>query len=261
TQQTQQGLPGAGRTSPAQKSGPTGTRQGSDDATVMEPGLKASTMPGRAMPNAEAEATVMERKTIGSDEATVMENFGAPPKRTVASAPMYGGGNAEATMIERQIDMRPGAASPKKNTAMLAAIAAVVVLALLGGGYFLTHRPEPVVATTTGTPSTTTLTATAPVSNAPVAPGQGALLLSASPWGDIDRIVSVPSQKPVDLSEEKRSTPARIDLDPGRYSVTLTGPKGPQTFDVEIHAGEKLSKHENLGAVDYSELEKEMNKQ
>jgi len=254
-QPTQQTL-GANRTTPAPKSGPTGTRQGSDDATVMEPGLKASTMPGRAAPNAEAEATLMERKTIGSDEATVMENFGTP-QRTVASAPAPGG-HAASTVIERQTEMRPGTAPAKKNTAILGAIAAAVVMALLAGGYFFTHRSAPAVATATGVPSTTTLTATAPSTGAPVPAGQGALLLSASPWGDIDKIVSVPSQKPVDLSDEKRSTPARIDLDPGRYSVTLSGPKGPETFDVEIHAGEKVSKHENLGAVDYSELEKEM---
>jgi serine/threonine protein kinase len=267
TQQTM----GANRTAPAQRgpaTGPTGTRQGSDDATVMEPGLKVSTMPGRAASNAEAEATVMERKTIGSDEATVMENFGSPsqnfgsPKRTVASGPIpSGGGNAEATVLERQIDMRPGAAPPKKNTAMLGAIAAAVVVALLAGGYFFMRKPDTTtVATTTAVPSGTQVTATAPSSTAPLPAGQGALLLSASPWGELEKIVSA-DNKPVDLSDEKRSTPTRIDLDPGRYTVTLNGPKGPQTFDVEIHAGEKVGKHETLGTVDYNELEKEMNKQ
>jgi serine/threonine protein kinase len=269
TQQTM----GANRTAPAQKgpvAGPTGTRQGSDDATVMEPGLKVSTMPGRAAPNAEAEATVMERKTIGSDEATVMENFGSP-NRTVAGAPRsgnvanagnYGGGNADATVIERQIDMRPSAAAaPKKNAALLGAIAAAVVIALLAGGYFMRRKPSaPVVATTTAVPSGAQVTATPPNANALLATGQGALLLSASPWGELEKIVSS-DNKAVDLSDDKRSTPTRIDLDPGRYTVTLNGPKGPETFDVEIKAGEKLGKHETLGAVDYNELEKEMNRQ
>ncbi|HWS71601.1 MAG TPA: serine/threonine-protein kinase, partial [Thermoanaerobaculia bacterium] len=185
TQQTM----GAGRTAPAQKApspGPTGTRQGSDDATVMEPGLKVSTMPGRGASNAEAEATVMERKTIGSDEATVMENFGSP-MRTIASTPSSSMGNAEATLLERQIDLRPGQAPQKKNAAMLAAIAAAVVIALLAGGYFMTRKPAPqAVVTTTAAPSGTQVTTTA---NAPIPAGQGALLLSASPWGELEKIV------------------------------------------------------------------------
>jgi hypothetical protein len=254
----------------------------------MEPGLKASTMPGRAAPNAEAEATLMERKTIGSDEATVMENFGASPKqnfgaspkqnsgaspkqtvgaspkRTVASPAMASSGNAEATVLERQTDLRPGDVAPKKNTAMFAAITAIVVLAIVGGIYFATHRSPAAVATTTGTPSSASLTATAPAPSTaapPAGAGQGALLLSASPWGDIQTIVSMPDRKPVDLSDEKRSTPTRIDLDPGKYSVTLNGPKGAQTFDVEIRAGEQVRKTEDLGGVNYSELEEEMKKQ
>lgn len=283
TQQTQQTMGGGNRTAPAQKgpaTGPTGTRQGSDDATVMEPGLKAGTMPGGTMPggtmpgrpvsgrataspNAEAEATVMERKTIGSDEATVMENFGAP--RTLPGAPAPSMGNAEATVLERQIDMRPGDTAPKKsNTAMLAAIAAIVVLAIAGGAWFAMRKPAPqnTVATTTVAPSGTQVTTTGatPTNAAPLSPGQGALLLSASPWGELEKIVGA-DNKPIDLSDEKRSTPTRIDLDPGKYTVTLNGPKGPETFDVEIRAGEKVGKHETLGTVDYNELEKEMNKQ
>ena len=251
TQQTM----GGNRTAPAQKApatGPTGTRQGSDDATVMEPGLKVSTMPGRGPSNAEAEATVME--SFGSPN----QNFGSP-NRTIASTPSPSSmGNAEATVLERQIDMRPGEA-PKKNTAMLAAIAAAVVIVLLAGGYFMLRKPAPpaVVTTTTAAPSGTQVTTTA---NAPIPAGQGALLLSASPWGELEKIVSA-DNKPVDLSDEKRSTPTRIDLDPGKYTVTLSGPKGPETFDVEIRAGEKVGKHETLGTVDYTELEKEMNKQ
>jgi serine/threonine protein kinase len=249
-QPTQQTM--AGRTSPAQKAGPTGTRIGSDDATVMEPGLKVSTMPGAGS----ADATLMERRTIGSDEATVMENFGAGVKRTVVAAGP--GAAAEATVIERQIQMQP-AAVPKKNVAMIAAIAAAIIAAIVGG-YFATHRtPAPVVVTTTGSPSGTQVTATAATNSAPIPAGQGSLLLSAQPWGDIDKIVNAGDHKPVDLNEEKRSTPTRIDLNPGTYTITLNGPNGhTDTFNVNIQAGKKVPEHRDFGSVDYNSLEKEM---
>ncbi len=249
-QPTQQTM--AGRTSPAQKAGPAGTKVGSDEATVMEPGLKASTMPGAGA----AEPTLMERKTIGSDEATVMENLGAPSRRTVVAP---GAGNAEATVIERQIQMRPGE-QPKKNMGLIAAIAAAVVVAVLAGVYFATRKtPGPVAVTTTGSPSGAQITTTAATNSAPIPAGEGTLLLSAQPWGDIDKIVSADDHKPVDLNEEKRSTPTRIDLKPGTYTITLNGPDGhSDTFNVSIQAGKKVPEHRDFGSVDYNALEKEM---
>ena len=70
------------------------------------------------------------------------------------------------------------------------------------------------------------------------------------------------NSKTIDLSDEKRSTPTRIDLDPGMYRVTLKGPSGfaPKTFDVQIDKGQRKSYHENFG-VDIGEIEKEMSNQ
>src|SRR5205814_1768776 len=62
----------------------------------------------------------------------------------------------------------------------------------------------------------------------------------------------------VDLSEDKRSTPTRIELAPGKYSVTITGPARTETFPVEIAAGRRLPVNKNLGGVDHHELEKEV---
>ena len=84
------------------------------------------------------------------------------------------------------------------------------------------------------------------------------LRLSASPWGELDKVINADTNKPVDLSDEKRSTPTRIELEPGKYSVTLKGPDGATTFDVKIEAGKRLPVHKDTGNVDYGQLEKEI---
>jgi eukaryotic-like serine/threonine-protein kinase len=245
-------------------------------------GTGAGTFPGGTKPAPRGpkpdEATVIERspspvqaKTLGSDEATVMENFG----RTQPGGPAVAGGAAptsvepkwtpqspaaaEPTVIERQIAPPPA----KKSSALWIGIAAVVVVALGVGGWLVLRKPSPSQqAGTTAAPSGTQVTATAPTGTAPAPPGQGVLLLSASPWGDLEKIVNEDTKQPVNLSDEKRSTPTRIELQPGKYSVTMAGPAGrSSTFDVQIEAGERKPVHKDLGSVDFNELEKEMQQQ
>ena len=87
------------------------------------------------------------------------------------------------------------------------------------------------------------------------------LLLSASPWGDIDKIVNQSNQQQVPLAEDDRSTPARIELAPGKYFVTLSGPAGKQTtIDVQVEPGKQTPKSVDLGGVNFDELEKEVSK-
>jgi len=85
------------------------------------------------------------------------------------------------------------------------------------------------------------------------------LLLSASPWGDVDKIVDEKGMQ-VDLSDDDRSTPARINLAPGKYLVTMSGPSRTETFPVEVAAGRKTPITKDLGGVDINELEKEVQK-
>jgi serine/threonine-protein kinase len=252
TQQTQQTFAGGtmagatiGGTTPGAPVGPTGTRMGSDDATVMERNLTASP------------------RTIGSNEATVMERLGAPGAAapTAVERKMNFDAQAEATVLERKLDASAAAAAPpKKNTAMLAAAAAIVLVLLAAGGYFLFKpKPEPIAqvpVTTAGTDITTTSSPTAPI-----AAGQGVLLLSATPWGDLDRIVNTSNQKEIALEEEFRSTPARITLAPGEYDVTLKGPQGPKTVTVQITAGKPTQHNIQMDSVNYDELAKEVNQQ
>ncbi len=250
----------AGGTQPAMRGGPTGTRSAADEATIMEPGIKQQATLAGGSP-----------RTIGSDEATVMENFG----RTVAgggaavsgAAPTVqerkysGGAEAEAapTMIERQIQMAPGAAPAKKNTWMFIGIAAALVVVLAAGGWFMTHQQKttapPVTASST---AGSQVTSTATTSTAPIAAGHGVLLLSASPWGDLDKIVSADTKKQVALDQDSASTPTRVELEPGKYTVTLKGPNGDQTFDVNVEAGKAVKIHKDLGSPDLGQLEKEI---
>ncbi len=213
--------------------------------------------------NAANEATVMERgltQSTGSNEATVLERLGTQSAPTVLESKGQwapSGSAAEATVLERQ--MAPPA--KKSNVGMMAAIAATVIV-LAGGGWFLLHQKQSVTAVPAPVASSTaSVTTTAALGMAPIPAGQGALLLSASPWGELEGIVNEKNQKSVDLSDEKRSTPTRVDLDPGTYKVTLKGPDGPKTFDVQISQGKRESHHENLGGVDIGAIEKEMSNQ
>ncbi|HEY8850414.1 MAG TPA: hypothetical protein VIO12_14030, partial [Thermoanaerobaculia bacterium] len=96
---------------------------------------------------------------------------------------------------------------------------------------------------------------------APIPVGQGVLLLSASPWADLENIINEQSKKVVDLNDEKRSTPTRIELDPGKYLVTVSGPSGKKTFDVQIDAGKRTPHWEDMGGVNFEDLQREVTKQ
>ncbi|HUP59911.1 MAG TPA: serine/threonine-protein kinase [Thermoanaerobaculia bacterium] len=232
-----------GGTMPGARVGPTGTRVGSDEATVMERNLTAAPQAG-----------------IGSNEATVMERFGTAAPTAVEAKWSGGTPQAEATVLERQIS--PGAIAPKKNIALYGGIAAVLVLALAIGGYFMMRKQGPATVATDPTATAgTSITATAAPGGTPVPAGQGVLLLSASPWGDLEKIVNKNDQREVALKADDRSTPARIALEPGVYSVTLAGPTTTKTVDVQINAGKPTTKHIDLGGVDYDNLAAEVSKQ
>jgi serine/threonine protein kinase len=253
-----------GGTQPAPRGGPTGTRVASEEATVMERGVVP--MATQATVSGYAPTSVERKTTIGSDEATVMERFGgtqggqgAAP--TAVERQWAGDAPAEPTVLERQ--MLPSAAPPKKkNMALIATIAAVLVIGIVAVGVWVaTHKQTtpPVTNTVAGSGTQVTTTGTTAT---PIPGDRGVLLLSASPWGDIEKIVNANDKKEVPLTGEDRSTPTRIQLAPGKYLVTLSGPAGTQqTFDVQIDAGKPTSKKIQMGGVNLDELEKEVNKQ
>jgi hypothetical protein len=200
----------------------------------------------------------------GSNEATVVERLGGASTAPTAIEQKWSGGSqaAEATVVERKYDGGAAAAPAKSKTPMIAAIAAVLVIAIAVGAWFMTRKATTPVVPGPQPTASTEITSTATTSQGGVIPAnQGVLLLSASPWGDLDKIVRKDDNKNVDLSEEKRSTPTRIELAPGQYVVSVTGPKGTQTVDVKIDAGKPTAKNLELDTVNYDDLEKEVNKQ
>jgi hypothetical protein len=143
---------------------------------------------------------------------------------------------------------------------MISSIAAGVVIVVGIALAVLLNRPTVQPPTgTAGVPSTAVVVATA--GTTPVPAGQGVLLLSASPWADLDQIINENNKKRIDLADEKRSTPTRIELDPGKYLVTLSGPSGKKTFDVQIDAGKRTPHWEDMGGVNFDDLQKEVTKQ
>jgi serine/threonine protein kinase len=219
---------------------PSPTRSAADEATIMERGLTQPTMVGKTV------GVGPTGTRSAADEATVMENFGAAAPTSVEQK--WGQQAAEPTVIERKIG-----APKKSNTAMIAAIAAVVVIAIAIGAFVMLKKQGP-IAVATNTASGAQVTATAA---APVAAGKGELLLSAAPWGNIEKIIG-PDEKSIALSDDETSTPTRITLPPGSYKVTLSGPAGPKTVDVNIEAGKRTPQNVDMGAVDVDTLTKEI---
>jgi serine/threonine protein kinase len=246
TQNTMAGRPGGtlpGGTVPG-RVGPTGTRAASDEATVMERNLTSPS--NRPTPSP---------KTIGSNDATVMERLdmaGAAP--TAAEAKMQwndGSPQAEATLLEPKYS----APAKKKNVPLMAAAAVLVLLAITAAVFFMGKRDAETVATTV--PVSTAGTDVTTTASTPLAPGEGVLLLSATPWGDIDRIVSNKDQRTVPLDNDL-STPARIPLAPGDYTITLVGEKGPKTIGVTVASGKTTRHRVDMDTVNYDELTQEV---
>jgi eukaryotic-like serine/threonine-protein kinase len=222
---------GAAPTQQTGRVGPTGTRAADDEATRIE--------------------RAASPKTIGSDEPTVMERMQTQAASTQLEPKVL---SAEPTVMER-------IAPPKKsNTATIGAIAAAIVIVLGVGGYMMSRKPAPQSAAAPAPVASTAVTTTAPAP-ANIAAGHGALLLSASPWGNIDKIVDDRNKQPIVINDDDPSTPKRLDLAPGKYLVTMSGPAGKTTtFDVQVDAGRTTSKSVNLGDVNFDELEKEVSK-
>jgi serine/threonine-protein kinase len=225
-----------GSTMPGMR-GPTGTRVGSDEATVMERHLTAPTRPG-------------------SDEATVMERIGGAAPTALEPKMQFGSAGAEATVAERKIS--PAEIAPKRNTAMIAAVAAIVVVLIAAGVWFATRKPADTTATTTATaePASTVVTATAV---SPMAPNEGRLLLSASPWANVESIVNKKDNTEI-IVDDGLSTPARITLPPGDYNITLDRDGRKKIVEVTVEAGKPTREKVDMGSFSVDELVREVTK-
>jgi serine/threonine-protein kinase len=193
-----------------------------------------------------------QRPTIGSNEATVAERLGTTGGAAPTSAESKFGA-AAATLITPL-------APRKKNPVVMASIAAALVV-VIGLIAFVGMRQNWFGGSKTDTTDTTKPPiASKTETSITVTPGDGRLLLYASPWGDIEKIVNNDTHKAVNLTDEDRSTPSAIKLVPGNYSVTVAGP-ATKTINVSIEPGRDKRMTVTTANVNLDELEREVKPQ
>ncbi|HEY0593220.1 MAG TPA: serine/threonine-protein kinase [Thermoanaerobaculia bacterium] len=203
----------------------------------------------------------------GAGEATVVDGSGASPTlvdRSTAAAPTlveakfdtsaaptvveakFGGAaptlvdqrldtSAAPTVVERKVTPFPAAAAEKpKPKAMLIGIAAALVAVVgIGGFMFLRGKdatPVDSTASVAGITGTASTTSTAP-------PGRtSVLVLTGSPYTQLDKLEHLDSKQTIELSETDRSFPLRVaDLPPGSYRMTLLDRAGrPYTREIRV---------------------------
>jgi len=227
-------------------------RQGTTGATVVESlgGGADATMITRGGGD---EATQMTRPGGAAAEATMVARPGAPAA----------GAGAEPTVRE-QMPSRPATPTIEekpKSKAGLLAVAAIVLIAIAGGIWFVT-RPKPEPAPTT--PPETIVAVNPPTTDGgPLGPGEGALLLTSTPYGELEKIVDSETNETVPLTNiEDRSVPLRIPLKAGRYEITLSDPSGNvRTKVATVEAGAAAFVHTEFAKPDLDKLADEILKQ
>ena len=176
--------------------------------------------------------------------ATLPDTPAAPPplpadaELTEAPAPTVVSIQRPApTVAERRADFSPPPRAKARSLWPLYATAFFLAL-LVAGLMFLRPRPEPpapvpqaprsieasTMTTVTAPIATTTPT---PTPTAPLAPGH--LGINAYPWANVTSVRNLDSGESVDIGPDV-VTPARLDLAPGRYEVTLSNPDYPKTI-------------------------------
>ena len=191
-----------------------------------------------------AEVTNRETATVVSIEQAVPAVPAAP---TVAARTPSQRTPAQRTLdrvgVVDDADPRADSSAPRGSSKARPAFlyAAAVVLALLAAGawMFLRPRPEPdaPVPQPARSVEASTMTATTPV--APAIPlQQGHLGINAYPWAKVTSVRNLDNGQSVEIGPNV-ITPARLDLAPGRYEVTLSHPDYPKTITrtVAVEAG------------------------
>jgi len=234
----------------------TPSGKGSESQTIVE---RAGPAPASA---AEGQATMVEARPQADQQATMVER--------VATTTAGAGG---ATLVEdlrplRTVSDRPHPvpAQPKKKTGLYGAIAAVIILAVGGAVYFGTRSDirDDVKPPVTGTPTNdqTTVSSTAPATG--LSEGDGLILLTASPYGRLEKILNVDTRRSFDLATgEDAETPLRLTLPAGKYEITLSNPqsKSSKTLEVQVEAKRSTSAHASLQTIDTKALTEEIFRQ
>jgi eukaryotic-like serine/threonine-protein kinase len=230
------------KTQPGRAAAPKGPATRSDDATIVE-----SLVSGSAK-------TLTDRPAGTSADATMIEKLGGSAAPTVLEKQIGYDPHAEATVLEQKF------VAQKKKTPIYAGIAAAIV-AVAAGGFFMFNKQAPEIAANPAAVQTSTTSSasalvpasteeTVEASSLPTVPGQGFLLLSASPWGSIEEIVAADGKK-IDIAADQRTLPNRLTLPEGEYNVTVSDADGRRrTIKTTVAAGQTKTERAAQSKID-----------
>jgi serine/threonine protein kinase len=197
-----------------------------------------------------------------AEEPTIVTG---PRETVVGDRPTVVNRTAEATVVDRAATGTTAEAVPtviapleKRGTKlpMIAAAAAIVVLLAAGGiWYAMRDKDGPAIVTDT---AEVTKTDVGPV----VIPGgQGEILLNASPYGSLERILNAETGQPVPFeAPDGKGTPLRVPLDPGTYQLVVAGPEEVEqrTVSVTVKAGQRESARVTFPQLDLEKVTEEI---
>jgi serine/threonine protein kinase len=175
------------------------------------------------------EATVIEKPaagTLGGQQTILDAVDDAQP--TVAERVR---GEAAVTLLEKSETALP---SRRKNLAFLATAAAVLVVAAVSLMLYF-GRPAASEPPLEGTVASTTIDADLAL---PAVPPQKAMLLLASPVGELMKIENSDTSESIPLTSEQRIAPTLLQLAPGNYVVTLRSGGEEQRIPVTLEASQ-----------------------
>ncbi len=224
----------------------TATRDASQEATRLDKKIVAGG----------GDATVIETRS-GSNDATMVEHLGTSAPTLVEAKmglpPQHD--DAAPTVIEKKFVQETKSRKP-----LYAGLAAGAVLFAVLAWFMFKPKPA-VLDPAMQQPITEVVTQTGSRAVPGLPEGEGILLISASPWGDVSSIRDK-NNKEIQLTEDERDSPFRRSLPAGPYTITVADPDGvTKEVALTVNAGKETIHREVLKKISVDEAVAEVFKQ